>query len=298
MPPFWYVTPFMPGGRVRERDAVAGMAAAAGDAGGSGSLETEMELQARLSSNRWFVPSQLTVRTTAAGELDSGVVSQSRSVYSSLSRSSPVAQSERGTGSMAVSAGATFTRDFLLDTEVLNGNLTVYFAYASISGRSWQVNQTTSWNRLRQHAGAPRLAIYPDAPSSEPPPAFRADSDRLTTTSAFQFSWRADRVPRATPLTLLRRLGVEPGPQRVTNTEGVTVESAYTFADPATLGTTSLLPVRVTLEHDSDVEHGDHLVFHLGIRFQGGAEERITSGIPELVPGFGLEGELGVRIRY
>ena len=96
----------------------------------------------------------------------------------------------------------------------------------------------------------------------------------------------------------MRRLGVESGAQRITNTERVAVESVYTFADPATLGTTSLLPLRLTMEHSSDIEQGDHLAFHLGIRFQGGAEERVTNGVPDVIPGSGLEGELGVRIRY
>jgi hypothetical protein len=84
----------------------------------------------------------------------------------------------------------------------------------------------------------------------------------------------------------------------VTNTERVVIETYHTFAEPEALGTTNTLPLRLTLEHTSDIAQGEHFTFHLGLRAQGGLEDRITAGAVNRVPAFGVEGELGVRIRY
>ena len=160
------------------------------------------------------------------------------------------------------------------------------------------MNQSTSWTRERQYIAAERLAIFPGDPLSEPEPSYRADSDRLVNRSTFQYSWRADRVPSATPSTLARRLGVDGEAQLVVNREQISVETTTTFADPASLGTTVLLPLRVTLEHSSEVTQTENLSFRLSLVGQGGLEKQVGAGYADLVPAFGVELRLGATIRY
>ena len=185
-----------------------------------------------------------------------------------------------------------------IEPEQLDVDLSVYYAYSSVTGRGWQVNQDVRWTRVRQEAGAERLALYPGAPDLEPQPAFRADSDRLVNVSSFRYTWRADRTPSAPPSTLARRLGLDTEAQQVINTERVALETNHTFAAPASLGTTTLLPLRVTLEHRSEIRQNKHFAFTLAVLAQGGIEERIVSGVADRVPAFGLEAEVGLRIRY
>ncbi|MBU8913353.1 MAG: hypothetical protein KOO61_04965, partial [Spirochaetales bacterium] len=301
--PFVYLTPFSTAGRVRERDAVTVLAdlladrfAAAGDS--TAVLSTEMELETRIESDAWYIPSAVAVEAGGETRVQSSTVSQGRSISARLSRSVPIVRPERGAGSLVFSSSGSFARDFLQDTETLGGSLTVYYAFSSVTGRSWQVNQNTSWTRARQYIDAERLAIFPDEPLSEPEPSFRADSDRLVNRSTFQYSWRADRAPSATPSTLARRLGVDGEAQLVINREQISVETTTTFADPASLGTTILLPVRITLEHSSEVTQTENLSFRLSLLGQGGLEKHVSAGHVDLVPAFGVEFRLGATISY
>ena len=297
--PFAYLTPFSTSGRARERDAVTTLAdllAVAGDP--AALLSTEMELETRIDSDAWYVPSALAVGAEGETQFQSSTVSQERSISARLSRSVPVIRPERGAGSLVLSSSGSFTRDFLQDTETLHGSVTVYYAFSSVTGRSWQVNQNTSWIHERQHIGAERLAIFPLDPPSEPEPSFIADSDRLVNRSAFQYTWRADRAPSATPSTLARRLGVDGEAQLVINREQISVETSMTFADPVSLGTTTLLPLRITLEHSSEVTQTENLSIRLSLLGQGGLEQRVSAGHVDLVPAFGVEFRLGATIRY
>ncbi len=143
-----------------------------------------------------------------------------------------------------------------------------------------------------------RLAIFPNDPLAEPEPTFLADSDRLANRTAFQYPWQADRVLSATPSTLARRLGLDGEAQLVINREQISVDSSITFADPASLGTTTILPLRITLEHSSEVTQTENLSFRLSLLGQGGIEKHVSAGYVDLVPAFGAEFRLGVTIRY
>ena len=298
MPPFAYITPTITDGRIRERDAAELLAGAADDPAGRASVHTVLGLETRVRSPHWYVPSLLTLEASGAAGWQGPTPTQERSAAVSMSSSAPVAQSPRGAGSLVVSTSGRFERDYLLDTEKLDVNASAYFAYSSVTGRGWQVNQSLSWRQVRQHPGAVRLSLYPDAPQLEPVAAFRADSDRLVNRSSFQFTWRADRMPSGHPSTLARRLGLDGEAQEVTNTERVAVETSHIFADPDTLGTTTLMPLRITLEHRSEITQSENLTLELGVQAQGGIEERIVNGVVDRVPAFGLQADLGVRLRY
>ena len=82
------------------------------------------------------------------------------------------------------------------------------------------------------------------------------------------------------------------------NREQISVETSMTFADPVSLGTTALLPLRITLEHSSEVTQTENLSIRLSLLGQGGLEQRVSAGHVDLVPAFGVEFRLGATIRY
>ena len=105
-------------------------------------------------------------------------------------------------------------------------------------------------------------------------------------------------MPSGRRSILARRLGVDGQPRRVVNRERISIDSSLNLAAPMPTATSTDLPVRVTLEHTSEVTQTENLSLHLSLLGQGGLEKQISGGHVDVVPAFGIEFRLGVTVSY
>jgi len=254
-------------------------------------------IESRFRSSVILVPGVIRTSASTATALNAGNPLQTRTYDGAIEKSLPFVRPGQGAGSLVYSVATSFAQDLGLDTETLKSSLSLFWAFTSISGRAWQIRQDSSWERRRQSVGESRLAMFPDNPELEPLVSYRPDLDRLSNRTGVDFM-RENTIPVSGRAWLTRRLGIISSDQTVRNSEGIRVETSMAIVDPAFLGTTVQLPLRVTLEHQTELERTDQIAFGLRVKGVFGIEQHVEAGTVNTVPAFGLEARATMRIRY
>jgi hypothetical protein len=290
----WGVSPGASAGRINEvaaLDSIVDLGARAA------SLGSEAGLGFSLKEGPWYLPGKASVSMSGASSVQGSDFSQVRAAEARVGSTRLFGLGTGRPGTFVLDGTYEFQRDYRRDIDEGTLSTSLYVGVSHTSGRSWQISYNGTWTHTRQHIQDPLMVLFLEDPAREMEPVVVEDRDTIHSSLSAAYVWGAERVPRgSSPLS--RRLGIDPAPQRVTNTERVSAHTVYTIGNIGRVEAATCLPVQITLEHASEIEQTEFLSLRIGLKLQGGVEERIADGVRQLLPEFGGEARMDVIISY
>jgi hypothetical protein len=294
MPPFYYMHP---GGRDNDYDAVNIFKNSSDISGTSvNSLLNSYILDVAFGYDRWFIPSLVTLGINGETRREGDSYRQSRGWTTSLQYNVPLSHADDYFKNNMVMA-LEYEGDRQYDTKVQSNGISITAEYNSLRTefQGLKIYDQIGYTRTRQHIGDPNYELLPGVPDTDSNIALVPPSDTIA--NEFRLSYLWEVFPKK------RFLFVKPGPDfksSIKNLEILTIENDYTITDREQSEIFSNLPLRLTLEHETEYDITDSLVFTGFFRFQFGVEEKVapdyTSG--NLLTSLGFELGLQMEIYF
>jgi len=269
--------------RTFEHDAVDPFVGDSGIEATSNSLAARLALAARITEPDWYLPSRASISMKDDTGSSDGSRSQVRTISVSLGRDVALARAR----SLAFDAAADYARDFATKVRSVDLSVRTRARLPDVLGGTVSIDESSSWNRERQHLDDPALYLLPRIPDDPGiVVAPRPDKDTLRNALSFRYDWSREGNPDNPDLRV----------QRTTHTEKLSLESVVTWVEPGVVSSST--PFRATFEHATEIDVTD--TFTLGIRgkLAGGAERRTGAGDDVYLYGVGFELGVTGKLRF
>jgi len=270
MPPFYYMHP---GGRDKDYDAVNIYKGSSEISGNSvNSLFNSYILDVAFGYDRWFIPGWVTLGINGETRREGESYRQSRGWTASIQYNVPLSHAEKYfKNNIVMTFDYEGERQF--DTKVLNNSFSLTTEYNSLRTefQGLKIYDQVEYTRTRQHKGDSDYALIPGVPDSDSSVALVPPSDTIE--NEFRLSYLWEVFPKK------GFLFVKPDPEfksSIKNLEVLTIENVYTITEREQSEGFSNIPLRLTLEHETEYEITDSLIFTAFSRFQFGVEEKVT----------------------
>jgi hypothetical protein len=258
-------------------------------------LSNVYRIDASLAYDRWYIPRFAGVFFDGSTTRTGDTYGQNRGWGFDVSNRIPLSPRDPGyQRDITVTFGYENDRDYARKILTNTYSLDTQLASLRSQNRGVKVEHSLSYSTSAQRRDDPDLELIPDDPSEQPLVAEQADSTTLKNRVLFQYLWEALLKGRAL-------FGiVKTGPDYegyVRHVETVKIENEFTFTERDKVPAFSNIPIRVTLEHTSDYEMSDTILFGLYFKTVIGIEEKVfpESTRGNNVPSMGLE--LGANMK-
>ena len=291
-PPLYYISPINGLGRVKDYEAV-NMYKNSDYIYGTGEniLNNKYEINLNILTNYWFIPTS--VNSWIAGETirDGESYSQTRSLGTGIVKQFDYKESNYYMKTTNVDIEYQNQKNYLTKIETNTIQLTLLFDRLREENRGFNINNDFSFSSDIQRLGNKNFYLVPNNKAFEPDITEIPDKYTLKNDFTLEYLWVSSNIN----IGFLHLSSIT-----LNNIETFRMENIYIFTDRSKTGAFSNIPVRITLEHNSNYSLSDNVNFGAYIKIIGGLEERIIPPYSKgnLLPSMGLEFGLNAKIIF
>jgi hypothetical protein len=267
MPPFYYM---YPRGRAHDYDAVDIFIDEIDTS--ANTLSNSYILDVAFGYNSWFIPSWLTLGINGETRREGESYRQSRGWTTSIQYNVPLSHAEKYfKNNIVMTFDYEGERQF--DTKVLNNSfsLTTEYDVLRTEFQGLKIYDQIEYTRQRQHKGEKSYYLKPRVPDTDTAIALVPPSDTIA--NEFRLSYLWEVFPKK------GFFSVKPDTEfksSIKNQEILTIENIYTITDREQSERFSNLLLGLTLEHETEYDITDSLIFTAFSKLQFGVEEKVA----------------------
>jgi len=299
MPPFYYINPIKGLGRVKDYKAVDLFSDSVNISGVvRNTLSNAYTLDTSLDYGKWYIPVYIGLSIDGETQRYGETYQQTRAFNTSITnnilfkRPEGLYQKE-----LDVSLGYSTERNYA--TKVIAHTFDIKADYSRLKSehRGVTLDHEISYTLQRQKIGSSKLYLFPDDPSGEISVAEKPDSDTVSSAVTFKYLWEYILTGRSLFSSLTKDLDYEASVQ---NVESVKLENIYTFTDREKAESFSNIPFRLTLEHTSDYQMTENVLFGMNAKYVVGIEEKVLPNATEgnILPSMGFEFGISLKVLF
>ena len=293
-PPLYYMSPFDGLGRIKDYEAVDIYKGNSNIFGSSkNTLRNKYELNLDIAIGHWFIPTSVDSWISGETTRDGDSYNQTRSFGTGFAKEFNNNSNDYYLNSANLGFEYENQKNYLTKVETNTVQINILINKLKEEHKGFNIKSTVSFSSDIQKKGVKKYYLIPDNASFEPDVAEKPDEYTIKNDLTLEYLWISSNIN-------LGLFGLAPLILNLNNKETVKMENIYTFTNRKKAEPFSNIPIRITLQHNSDYSFSENINFDAYIKLVGGLEEKVIPPYTEgnFLPSMGLEFGIGTKIFF